>query len=194
MRGRIWLSYFLRSIRLAESPTLDVDAERYRFYSDVMNLIATKARSYVAMRRTQQPKGGQIEFLNVDWIFLDLSEHVFHDTHEKDLDPLVLPRAVVELEHSYDRNRIAYSLWKILCIRAPVRALICRQKDRDRTEALARHLEEVVWRGSLMKGTDSDLLVLVGDDSLKEELGSADHYHLYEWRNDGLQVIRMKED
>jgi hypothetical protein len=67
-------------------------------------------------------------------------------------DPFVLPRAVVELENTYDVKKISYCQWKILCIRAPIRVLICYQNGGEKVKYLKEHLENVIWQGSLMKG------------------------------------------
>jgi len=40
-------------------------------------------------------------------------------------DAFILPAAAVELENEYDKIKIAYCLWKLMCIRTPLRMLIC---------------------------------------------------------------------
>jgi hypothetical protein len=54
------------------------------------------------------------------------------------------PLAVVELENSGDDDQVAYSLWKVLCIRANLRAVFCYRKTEDAAAALVRRLRDDV--------------------------------------------------
>lgn len=44
-----------------------------------------------------------------------------------------------------------------------------------------------------MKGTDGDLLVLIGDDSSGTEPSWGKYFTVFEWRNDSLQKIENLE-
>lgn len=96
---------------------------------------------------------------------------------------------MVELDNSYDTDRISYGLWKILCVRAAIRVLICYQKNVDTVTPLKERLESVIWQGSLMKGTDGDLLVIDGDDSATADTPLGECLRVFEWRNDRLERI-----
>jgi len=80
-------------------------------------------------------------------------------------------------------------LWKILCVRAPIRVLICYQSNNKKVETLKKQIEDVIWQGSLMKGTDGDLFVIVGDDSAKENALWEDYFTVFEWRSDRLEKV-----
>lgn len=54
------------------------------------------------------------------------------------------PVAVMELENSGTDDRVAYSLWKVLCTRARLRVVFCYRKDTTQASALVRHLAEQV--------------------------------------------------
>lgn len=54
------------------------------------------------------------------------------------------PVAVVELENSRTDDRVAYSLWKVLCTRADLRIVFCYRKDSAEGSTLVRHLSEQV--------------------------------------------------
>jgi len=54
------------------------------------------------------------------------------------------PVAVVELENSSRAERVAYSLWKLLCVRAALRILFCYCQDRKEAPLLVRHLKDHV--------------------------------------------------
>ena len=54
------------------------------------------------------------------------------------------PVAVIELENSRTDDRVAYSLWKVLCTRADLRIVFCYRKDSAEGNTLVRHLSEQV--------------------------------------------------
>ncbi len=54
------------------------------------------------------------------------------------------PVAVFELENSKNDDLVAYSLWKVLCVRAKLRVLFCYRQDADDGNALVRYLSEQV--------------------------------------------------
>lgn len=56
----------------------------------------------------------------------------------------LFPAAVMELENSPDEDKIAYSLWKVLCVRAGMRIVFCYRKDAGAAPALIRHLRQEV--------------------------------------------------
>ncbi len=79
-------------------------------------------------------------------------------------------------------------------MRAPIRALVCCQKSKDKAAALKQQLENVIWQGSLTKGTDGDLFVIISDESVVEtEAPWRDYFSIYEWRNDRLEKIEGLE-
>ncbi len=54
------------------------------------------------------------------------------------------PHAVFELENSQDDDRVAYSLWKVLCVRSKLRVVFCYRRDREQGGRLVRHLSNSV--------------------------------------------------
>ena len=54
------------------------------------------------------------------------------------------PVAVFELENSRNDNRIAYSLWKVLCVRAELRIVFCYRRSPDQGASLVRYLQDEV--------------------------------------------------
>jgi hypothetical protein len=56
------------------------------------------------------------------------------------------PIAVFELENSPDDDRVAYSLWKVLCVRTDLRVVFCYRHDPNKAAALVRHLADDVVR------------------------------------------------
>lgn len=99
------------------------------------------------------------------------------------------PVAVFELENSADDDKVAYSLWKVLCVRAPLRVVFCYRGDVAAGSALVRHLAAAVV-GSLPLAERADLpgevLVVVGN---RAEGGTFPYGYFKAWtldRNTGV--------
>ncbi len=54
------------------------------------------------------------------------------------------PIGVMELENSQDEDRIAYSLWKLLCVRSDLRIVFCYRRHSSQGPALVSHLSQEV--------------------------------------------------
>ena len=54
------------------------------------------------------------------------------------------PVAVFELENSRQDDKVAYSLWKVLCVRVPLRIVFCYRRDVTVGSALVRHQDDAV--------------------------------------------------
>lgn len=75
------------------------------------------------------------------------------------------PIAVAELENSQDMDHVAYSLWKILCVRADLRMLFCYRRNSGDRPHLVRFLgKEVINAMDLPVRTQlqGETLVIVG--------------------------------
>jgi hypothetical protein len=110
---------------------------------------------------------------------------------ESDWNPVGIPRVAVELENSYDQKRISYCLWKLLCVRAALRVLICYQNDQVNVNNLKERLEDLIWQGNLMKGTHDDLLTIIGSENVEKESPWRDYFTAYEWRSDRLVKVKV---
>jgi hypothetical protein len=92
------------------------------------------------------------------------------------------PVAVVELENSQDFDHVAYSLWKILCIRADARMLFCYRRNTDERPQLVRSLgQEVVNAMNLTARTQlrGETLVIVGS---RADSGTFPYGFFKSWR------------
>jgi len=58
-----------------------------------------------------------------------------------------LPLTVFELENARADNRVAYSLWKVLCVRAALRMVFAYRPDWEQSRVLVANLEKDVIRG-----------------------------------------------
>jgi hypothetical protein len=54
------------------------------------------------------------------------------------------PIAAFELENSRDDDLVAYSLWKVLCVRTKLRVVFCYRRDVAEGNCLVRYLSEQV--------------------------------------------------
>ena len=73
------------------------------------------------------PKAGQ-EYLGIDVMAFPASCD--------DGPPWPMPLAAFELENSRDDDRVAYSLWKVLCLRVPLRVVFAYRPDWDQGRRL----------------------------------------------------------
>ena len=194
MRGKLWLTYFTRLIDVAyqrwdpQGHRQWQDPEWTQFLREVMEGIGSEMDCHV-VKRQSRTSNDSYEYLNIDAMFIDNTEYDLAEEGNAKYDPFVLPRVVIELENNSDCQRISYCLWKILCVRSRIRVLICYQKNRDDVNSLRGRLEEVIWQGSLMKGTDGDLLIIIDDESVESKASWGDYFSVYEWRSDRLERI-----
>ncbi len=74
------------------------------------------------------------------------------------------PIAVFELENQY--LRVAYSLWKVMCVRAPLRVVIAYRRDWEESRQLIAKLTEDVIAGiqlDQLGALDGQTIVIVGN-------------------------------
>ena len=77
------------------------------------------------------------------------------------------PVAVCELENSANKARVAYSLWKVLCVRCSLRTVFCYSPEAGAGPAFVASLGEVVDAMSLSDraALEGETLVVVGSRS-----------------------------
>ncbi len=97
------------------------------------------------------------EYLSLDVMAFDRSEA------EQARWPF--PVAVFELENSAQDDKVAYSLWKVLCVQAQLRVVFCYRSDPSAGNALVHHLSEtVIGSLSIQERTrlSGETMVIVG--------------------------------
>lgn len=103
------------------------------------------------------PQAGQ-EYLGMDVMAFQQDQTSKHGCWR-------FPVAVFELENSRDDDRVAYSLWKVLCLRCRLRVVFAYRDDWDKARNLARRLSADVI-ASISVGHRDDLagqcLVVIG--------------------------------
>ena len=76
--------------------------------------------------------------------YLALDAVAFDVRHPGSLPPWPFPVAVFELENSPQDDKVAYSLWKVLCVRTRLRVVFFYREDVSAGSALVRRLESSV--------------------------------------------------
>jgi hypothetical protein len=77
----------------------------------------------------------------------------------------LFPTAVMELENSSRQDQIAYSLWKVLCVRAALRLVFCYQSQPEAGPKLMRLLRQEVIGAMALDGRitlDGQTVIVVG--------------------------------
>lgn len=64
----------------------------------------------------------------------------------------LFPSAVMELENSQQEDKIAYSLWKVLCVNAGLRIVFCYRKEASAAPTLIQHLRREVIEAMSLHG------------------------------------------
>ena len=89
------------------------------------------------------PKVGQ-EYLGLDVMAFAPPGAPGNGVQEAGSSRWPVPVAVFELENSEDDDRVAYSLWKVLCVRAPLRVVFAYRPDWEAGRALVHELGRAV--------------------------------------------------
>ncbi|HPD60365.1 MAG TPA: hypothetical protein PKV48_01205, partial [Thermodesulfobacteriota bacterium] len=144
MNSRPWLLLFTKLIdKIYEKDPVknNLSDEKWtNFIGKVLDGVGEKMDCYVIRRRPEN-KDDSGEYLNIDAMFIDKGAYEFK---AENAEPLVLPEVAVELENSYTHDKIAYCLWKTMCIRTPLKVLICYQSNEENVTRLKFHLEKVL--------------------------------------------------
>lgn len=76
--------------------------------------------------------------------------------------PWPIPVAVFELENSQRNERVAYSLWKILCVRSSIRIVYAYRRDWEQARLLVNELAAQVVAGISL----ADRLSITGETAI----------------------------
>lgn len=208
MVGKEWVEAFLESLfECREKANLDIYNETYGKWTEFMvqDVIKgmekdTNCHVVCVMNGDLTLKGGDSgEYLNIDAMFFNRSDYekqVYWKVEQKrNYDPWVLPAAIVEHENvNTGIEKIAYCLWKLLCIRSQLRFLICYG---DNINKFRQYLEETIKEGGLAEGLKGELFVIIGDTLRdKHHWHSRDdikkYFNIFEWKNNQLQKLSVE--
>jgi len=137
-----WRDRFMDVVRHDENAERLKDAAlKERLTEWTAALTAVTVSTCQAMDWNASAKGHKLELLPVarsEYLALDVmafpkGEKRWH-----------FPVAVMELENSPQDDKIAYSLWKVLCVRADLRVVFCYRREAEGGSELIRFLRDDV--------------------------------------------------
>lgn len=73
-----------------------------------------------------------------------------------------LPLAVFELENSTQNDRVGYSLWKVMCVRTPLRLVFAYRKSWELCTDLAKYLADTVAKQVIDDDYHGESVVVLG--------------------------------
>ena len=158
-----WQEKFWESLRQPESAEGLKDAsitERLGDWTRILTGVVVKTCESMGWRASA--KGHKLSLLPVrrsEYLSMDIMAFAGGNERWK------FPIAVAELENCQDTNHVAYSLWKILCVRVDLRMLFCYRHNSEDRPQLVRFLgKEVINAMDLPVRTQlqGETLVIVG--------------------------------
>jgi hypothetical protein len=140
-----WFAKFMETVRQhPASPSLQEAAQRAQLTEWTRAVTTIVVGSCEAMTWKGVAKGHKSTILPVPrQEFLGLDVVAFEPAGERRWR---FPVAVFELENSTADDRVAYSLWKVLCVRSQLRVVFCYRQDSGDGSKLVRHLAAEVAR------------------------------------------------
>ncbi len=80
----------------------------------------------------------------------------------------LFPMAAMEFENSRREDQIAYSLWKVICVRADLRVVFCYRREANQASELVRSLTKQVVEAMSLEGRvalEGETVIVVGSRS-----------------------------
>ncbi len=138
-----WKEAFLRTVQHYEKASLLRAAALDERLADwTACLIEAVVQTCDSLGWMSAAKGNKLHILPVPHSeYLTLDVMAFAPTSSSGW---IFPKAVAELENSSDEVRIAYSLWKVLCVRSDLRIVFCYRHSFADAPALVSYLGRVV--------------------------------------------------
>lgn len=165
-----WFAGFMETVRRhPTAPVLQEAAQQARLAEWTRALTAIVVGSCEAMGWKGAAKGHRSTLLPVPrQEFLGLDVVAFQPSGQQRWR---FPMAVFELENSSADDRVAYSLWKVLCIRSQLRVVFCYRQDWADGSRLVRHLSGEVAKAmeiSERTALTGETLLVVGSRDEKK--------------------------
>jgi hypothetical protein len=158
-----WRKEFVRIVRQPEHALLLQEASiTGRLAEWTRELTAVSAESCRALGWRASARGYRLDLLPVAGSeYLGIDVMAFPGGHAR----WQFPIAAIELENNTHRDRIAYSLWKVTCIDAPLRMVFCYRRRAEEGAKLIRDLTTEVI-GSLERAEQhaltGEIVIIVG--------------------------------
>jgi hypothetical protein len=146
-----WLRVFMSSLQLQEfAEPLKTAALDGRLGPWTRSLTTAVARSCEALGWRVAAKGFRLHSLpqaGQEYLGIDVMAFAGDERADPSSRRWQFPVAVFELENSREDERVAYSLWKLLCIRCSLRVAFAYRDDWERARDLVRWLTAAVVTG-----------------------------------------------
>jgi hypothetical protein len=165
--AQLWFGAFMETVKTHEASTmLREAAERGELKDWTQALTGIVVGTFPKMGWRGAARGHKSDLLPVSRSeYLALDVVAFETAGDRRWR---FPVGVFELENSLVDDLVAYSLWKILCVRATLRVVFCYRQDASKGAELVRHLaDEVVQSMEIptRSGLGGETLVIVGSRS-----------------------------
>lgn len=143
MTGGRWKEAFFQSVQQYEGASLLRDAALKENLTDwTRYLTEAVVQTCRSMGWQAAARGHELDMLPIsrfEYLSLDVVAFISgSDTSWR------FPVGVTELENSQDEERIAYSLWKVLCVRSNLRIVFCYRRLSSQGPALVSYLSQEV--------------------------------------------------
>jgi hypothetical protein len=144
------------AIRLKEASLRNANSQWTQTLTDAVVAVC-QAQDWIAAAKghpLQFLPEARSEYLGIDVIGFERNDHRW-----------LFPIAAIELENSQKNDRIAYSLWKVLCLRAKLRMVFCYRPSPDAGTDLIRFLDTDVLYSMRIEdrlNLEGDTLVVMG--------------------------------
>jgi len=180
-----WIKSFSCSLKELEGESdVSGDPAWTRFMTKVFQKTGDNIHCYVQSKFLEE-KNDTGEFLNIDAMYFNKGEI---NDWQSEYAPQTLPVVVIEHENMDLTQKIEYCLWKILCIKAPLRILICYKNDNREIHNLKDSLEKLIKK--IKVSNDEDILVIIGNKE-KENSTWDEYFNCYEWEQNKLQEFNL---
>lgn len=158
-----WRAAFLQTVQQHErAQPLKEAALAGRLGAWTKELTAVAVSTCQSLGWQASAKGHRLELLPVtgsEYLGIDVMAFAQGKTRWR------FPAAVIELENSQSDDRVAYSLWKVLCLRADLRIVFCYRRSLAKGSALMRSLREEAIEAIGVAGRmklEGETLVVIG--------------------------------
>jgi hypothetical protein len=167
---RQWQESFLRILQdPATAAPLKEAALTERLRDWTTCLTAVVVQSCAALDWRAAAKGHRLDFLpqaGQEYLGIDVMAFPAEQTSAARTTRWPLPVAAFELENDPRDDRVAYSLWKVLCLRVPLRVVFAYRPDWEQSRQLVSNLgTDVVggFRPDQRAALDGQTVLVVGN-------------------------------
>ena len=165
-----WQAAFLQQVQDPSTATLLKEAAIAEKLADWTACLTTAVvRSCAALGWRAAGKGHRLGHLpqpGQEYLGIDVMAFPGSAADMQSAGRWPLPVAVFELENVRKQDRVAYSLWKVLCIRAGLRVVFAYRTDWEQSRALVSAVAEDVIGGLPLEqlgGLEGETALVVGN-------------------------------